>query len=311
MRTELAELREALLPEAGEALSAGQPLASFTSFGIGGPADLLLDPPSVEVLCTALREGARLGVPVTCLGGGTNVVIADAGIRGLVVRLGKAFEYLRWQELEGGRVATVEAGAAVRLARLVGEAVDRGYGGLEFAAGIPGSLGGAVLMNAGAFGGEISETLSLLECVTELGVKREIERSDLDFSYRQLALDGTPVVTSVRFRLLRASVGKLREVVVRVQAKRRRGQPVGGRNAGSVFKNPPNEYAGRLIERAGFKGAVVGNARVSPEHANFIVNLGGAKGTEVKDLMGLIQDGVWRKCGVWLEPEIRLIGDWG
>ncbi len=302
----------------------GFELARLTSFRIGGPADLFLDPPSVGALATALREAKGLAVPVTLLGGGTNVLISDAGVRGLVVHPGKAFDYLRWSGGESGsndgRESTVgsgeataflEAGSGTRMIRTVKEAVSCGYKGLEFAAGIPGSVGGALLMNAGAFGGEIADTVDCIGTVGEDGKISELSRRELDFSYRKLALDRGLVVTWIRFRLLRASVGRLQERVAAVQAKRRRKQPAGLPNAGSVFKNPPREYAGRLIERAGLKGRAVGGARVSSEHANFIVNAGGARAEEVRDLMGLIQGEVWMKCGVWLEPEVRLVGDWG
>ena len=284
-------------------------LAARTSFQIGGPADLLLDPPSVEVLSQALAAARELSVPVTYLGGGTNVLISDAGIRGLVVRLGKAFDFRRWSEDEGGR-ARLEVGAATRFISLSRDTVARGYGGLEFAAGIPGSVGGAVRMNAGAFGGEIADVLLLLEGVDADGRILRIPRADLQFSYRRLALDPAVMVTSIHFGVVRSPAGKLRAAVEKAQRKRRTGQPVGYPNAGSIFKNPPGEYAGRLIERAGLKGSRVGGAAVSMEHANFIVNTGEARAVDVHNLMGIVQEAVWKKCGVWLEPEVRLVGDW-
>jgi UDP-N-acetylmuramate dehydrogenase len=301
---------DAVGPRAGVALRHDEPLHRYTSFRIGGPADLYLDPPDVEVLALALREAARLGIPVTRLGGGTNVLISDRGVRGLAVRLGRAFDYRLWSEEHEGRVE-VEAGAASRLGKLVLESVERGLAGLEFAAGIPGSVGGGALMNAGAFGGEIGDAIVGIMCVTLDGEPSLIHRSRLGFSYRRLALDADVVITSVRFSLLRSSVGKLKRVVGQIQAKRRRRQPLGLPNAGSIFKNPPGTYAGRLIEHAGLKGRIVGGAQISPEHANFIVNLGHAKASDVRDLMGLIQDAVWERSGVWLEPEVRLVGDWG
>ena len=136
-------------------------------------------------------------------------------------------------------------------------------------------------------------------------------REELDFSYRKLAFDRPAVIASLRFRLLRSSVGRLQQVVARVQEKRRRNQPAGYPNAGSIFKNPPGEFAGRLIEKAGLKGMTKGGAQVSAEHANFLINIGSATATDVRELMGLVQEEVWRKCGVWLEPEVRLIGEFG
>lgn len=305
----VSELESRVAALAGPGLVNGKKLAGYTSFRIGGPADLLLDPPSEELLLLALAEASRLGVPVTFLGGGTNVLISDRGVRGLVVRLGKAFEYALWQGETDGRV-DVEAGAALRLARLVRESVERGLAGIEFAAGIPGSVGGGMLMNAGAFGGEIGNAIISARTVSKSGDLLDLGRSKLPFSYRKLALEIDVMIISVRFSLLRASVGNLRRKVASAQEKRRRKQPVGLPNAGSVFKNPRGEFAGRLIEAAGLRGRTVGRAQVSPDHGNFIVNMGGACASEIRDLMGEVQREVWKRSGVWLEPELRLIGEW-
>lgn len=303
------EFHDIVGPLAGDGLRTDEPLGRFTSYRIGGPADLFLDPSSVDVLACAFAEARRLEIPVTRLGGGTNVLISDRGIRGLVVRLGRDFDYRSWSEEDDGRVS-VDVGAATRLGKLVQEAVKKGYAGIEFAAGIPGSVGGGALMNAGAFGGEIGDAIVAAGAVSLDGEVLELDRSRLQFSYRHLALDVDVMITSVRFSLRRSSVGKLKGVVDAVQSKRRRKQPLGFPNAGSVFKNPHGEYAGKLIELAGLKGQTVGRAQVSPDHANFIINLGGAKAVDVRSLMGLVQDAVWKRSGVWLEPEVRLIGDW-
>ncbi len=305
----LLELEHRVAAMSGDALASGKALAAYTSFRIGGPADLLLQPPSGELLSQVLTEASRLGVPVTFLGGGTNVLVSDRGIRGLVVRLGKAFEYARWYDEPDGR-AGVEAGAALRLAGLVRESVRKGLAGIEFAAGIPGSVGGGALMNAGAFGGEIGDAISGARAVSKTGEMLDLDRSELSFSYRKLALEADVMIISVRFSLLRRSVGSLERKVASVQEKRRRKQPVGFPNAGSVFKNPNGEFAGRLIEAAGLKGRTLGRAQVSPDHGNFIVNRGGARASEVRDLMGVVQEEVWKRSGVWLEPELRFIGEW-
>lgn len=291
-------------------VSVAEPLGRFTTFQIGGPADLFVEPPSVEALAAVLAAARELEVPVTCLGGGSNVLVSDAGVRGAVVRLGKAFAYIREVGQDEAGV-DIETGAATRFIRLAKDTVSRGLAGLEFAAGIPGSVGGAAQMNAGAFGGEISQTLTSMTLVTLDGEIVEKQREQLQFSYRKLAFDRPAVIASLRFRLLRSPVGRLQQVVARVQEKRRRNQPAGYPNAGSIFKNPPGEYAGRLIEKAGLKGTRKGGAQVSLEHANFIVNLGDATATEVRELMSLVQEEVWRKCGVWLEPEVRLLGEFG
>lgn len=312
------QLYEVTAPRIGERLRPAEPLGRYTSYRIGGPADLFLDPADTDDLCFALGEAARLGVPVTRLGGGTNILVSDRGVRGLVVRLGRSFDYRNWHEetrsrREDGNIerrVIVDVGGSTRLAKLVSESVAHGYAGLEFAAGIPGSVAGGALMNAGAFGGEIGDAIQYVEGVLLTGEKVRLDRARLEFSYRNLALDVELVITSVRFSLLRSSVGRLKGVVASVQTKRRRKQPLGVPNAGSVFKNPHGEYAGKLIEAAGLKGKTIGRAQVSPDHANFIVNLGGAKATDVRSLMDLVQDEVWKRSGVWLEPEVRLIGDW-
>lgn len=304
----LEALRGCLAGVAG--LKAAHSLRRFTSFQIGGPADLFVEPASVEELSAVLAAAQACSVPVTCLGGGSNVLVADAGVRGLVVHLGKAFSYIRETGQDEAGV-TFEVGAATRFIRLAKETAGRGLAGLEFAAGIPGSVGGAAQMNAGAFGGEISGPLLAMTMVELDGKIVEKQREELHFSYRKLAFDRPAVIVSLRFRLLRSSVGRLKQAVARVQDKRRRNQPAGYPNAGSIFKNPPGEYAGRLIEKAGLKGTVRGGAQVSAEHANFIINLGSASSVDVRELMGLVQEEVWRKCGVWLEPEVRLLGEHG
>jgi UDP-N-acetylmuramate dehydrogenase len=285
-------------------------LAPLTSFRFGGPADLFLEPDDEATLATALREARGLGVPVLHLGGGTNILVADRGVRGMVVRLGRGFRWVHWCESGDGNTAELDVGAGSSLIALARETVERGFAGLEFAAGIPGTVGGGVSMNAGAFGGELADALTWLRAVREDGEIVTIRREELAFSYRKLALDDPLVITSSGFHLLRSSVRKLKAVVERVQTKRKQVQPAGHPNAGSVFKNPPNEYAGRLIERTGLKGVVVGGAQVSPQHANFIVNIGGGHAADVRELMAAVQDGVWMKCGVWLEPELRLVGEW-
>lgn len=167
-------------------------------------------------------------------------------------------------------------------------------------------------MNAGAFGGEISQALTSMTYVTRDGKIVEKLRGELQFSYRKLAFEPGAVITSTRFRLHRcSSMAKLQQAVARVQEKRRRNQPAGFPNAGSIFKNPPGEYAGRLIEKAGLKGTTKGGAQVSAEHANFLINLGSATAADVRGLMVAVQEEVWSRCGVWLEPEVRFLGEFG
>ncbi len=314
MRASVTKRYEVFFSTLGESSQSGirhaEPMEKHTSFRIGGPADLFFQPPDIASLSETLAVAHAHGIPVTLIGGGTNVLVSDAGIRGLVVRLGRAFDTRAWIEDAGESTCDAHVGAATPLARFVREAVAKGLAGLEFAAGIPGSVGGGALMNAGAFGGEIGSAITAIDAVAEDGEILRLSGDDLRFSYRHLALDRRIVVTSVSFRLTRSSVGRLRPFVESVQEKRKRHQPLGFPNAGSIFKNPTDNYAGKLIERSGLKGTQVGRAQISPEHANFIVNLGGAKAVDVRALMGRMQEEVWWKSGIWLEPEVRLVGEW-
>jgi UDP-N-acetylmuramate dehydrogenase len=318
----------------------GEPLARHTSFRIGGPADLLVLPDTAEELAHVLRSAADAGVRVTLLGGGSNVLVADGGMRGVVVKLGRGFGRIEWATVDGralevGRAGRrgpgaseqhsarsaraadgppevlVRAGAAVQLGRLARAAVSRGLAGLEYAEGIPGTVGGALFMNAGAYGGEMSAAVEAVEGVDAAsGTITEIAGPALAFRYRRAELPCGFVVTAVRFRLRPDPAGAARSRMEAVRTERVAAQPHGKANAGSIFKNPRGDHAGRLIDAAGLKGARAGRARISERHANFIVNEGGARAADVKALMDLAQRVVWERSGVWLEPEVQLVGSW-
>jgi UDP-N-acetylmuramate dehydrogenase len=202
-------------------------------------------------------------------------------------------------------------GAAANFKRLSLDAVSRGYAGLEFAEGIPGTVGGGLLMNAGAFGGEIGDVVESIDGVARDGEVVRVDRSELAFSYRRLDLPPGLVVTAIAMRLPRGEPAEIERRAAEAKRKRGRRQPLGLPNAGSIFKNPPGDFAGRLIELVGLKGAREGGAEVSPQHANFIVNRGDACAADVRALMRRIRDAVWRQRGVWLVPEVKLVGDWG
>jgi len=292
----------------GERVRVGEPLARHTSLRIGGPADLLALPDTPDELGGLLRAAKTHGVRVTLLGGGSNLLVADGGIPGIVVKLGRGFAHLSWKERAGG--CEVRAGAAVRFGRLARAAVARGLSGLEYAEGIPGTVGGALFMNAGAYGGEVAAAVAAVDGVTAEGELLALAGDALAFCYRRAELAPGFVVTAVRFRLQRDGVGVVRERMEAARSRRTAAQPHGQANAGSIFKNPPGDHAGRLIEVAGLKGARAGRARISERHANFIVNEGGACAVDVKALMDLAQRVVWEQSGVWLEPEVRLLGSW-
>jgi UDP-N-acetylmuramate dehydrogenase len=288
-----------------------EPLARYTSFRIGGPADLLVLPDTREELAHVLASAAAVGARVTLLGGGSNVLVGDGGMSGVVVKLGRGFSRVDWEaERESARapLVLVRAGAAVQLGRLARAAVERGLAGLEYAEGIPGTVGGALFMNAGAYGGEIAQAVAAVEGLTRDGQMLDLPGGDVAFGYRRSALPAGFVVTAVRLSLRRDGAARAR--MTEVRERRTAAQPHGKANAGSIFKNPRGDHAGRLIEIAGLKGARAGRARISERHANFIVNEGGARAADVKALMEVAQRVVWERSGVWLEPEVQLVGSW-
>ena len=302
------ELRDHLVSLLGERVRFALPLARYTSFRIGGPADVFAEPTTLEELRTLLALLHAEALPFFLLGGGTNILVSDKGVRGVVIKLGDGFNYACWEEQ--GDTAVVKVGAANSLGRFVREAVRKGYQGMEFAEGIPGSVGGGLLMNAGAFGGELSRVVTAIRGVEKEGYLVRLSEEAIGFAYRRAALPPQFVVTEVELRLHRGEPAEMAAVMERAQRKRHQNQPHGYPNAGSIFKNPPGAYAGRLIEAAGLKGRPQGKACISEHHANFIVNTGGASATDVKCLMEQVQHAVWEKHQVWLEPEVRLVGEW-
>jgi UDP-N-acetylmuramate dehydrogenase len=301
-------MRDLLRQSFRERVRFDEPLGPHTSFRIGGPADAWIEVQSAREISELQRLAAEANVRLCVLGTGTNVLVSDRGVRGLVVKLGAAFARLAWQS-EGER-ERVRAGAALPFKKLVVEAARRGLGGLEFAEGIPGSIGGGLLMNAGAFGGEISNVVASVVVVDPASGERVLDGSELRFGYRRFDLPPGLIVTHVDFVLGPADPEAVRRRMQDAKRRRASNQPLGLPNAGSVFKNPPGDYAGRLIEAAGMKGRRVGGAMVSEQHANFIVNLGRATAADVKQLMDEISAAVWQAKAIRLVPEIKLVGEW-
>ena len=292
----------------GDRVRFAEPLSRHTSFRIGGPADAWVEVSSAEDIVELQRAADRARVPIAVLGIGTNVLVSDRGVRGVVLKLGRAFGELAWRsEGDGMRV---RAGAAAPFKKLVMDAAARQLTGLEFAEGIPGSIGGGLLMNAGAFGGEIAGVVTGIVGVAPDTGERHLPCAELRFGYRRFDLPPNLIVTHVDFALARGDAQAIRATMADAKRRRDANQPLGWPNAGSIFKNPPGEYAGRLIEGVGLKGRRVGGAMISEQHANFIVNVGDATAADVKRLMDEIADTVWRARSIRLVPEIKLVGEW-
>lgn len=288
----------------GEWVKANEPLAPYTSFRIGGPALMFATPSDQQALRHVLAFCADEGLPWFVLGRGTNVLISDAGYHGMVIHLGRPWAWLR---VSGNIVAV---GAAYPLPALARKAADAGLAGLEFAAGIPGSAGGAVAMNAGAFGSSMANVVREVECILPSGEARTLAGPHMAFAYRHSrALAEPMILVGARLALTPDNADAIRRRTADYQAQRKARQPLTSWSAGSVFRNPPGDAAGRLIEAAGCKGMKRGGALVSPKHANFIVNVGGATAADVVGLMRQIQQHVQDMFGVHLEPEIKLLGE--
>lgn len=279
-------------------------LASHTTWKIGGPADALVIPGNREELSQLLRLLHRHGVNWQVLGRGSNTLATDKGFRGVIVKLGDAFGEACF---DGN---TVTAGASYSFIKLSVLAGKEGLTGLEFAGGIPGSVGGAVYMNAGAHGSDVSRLFQSADIVWEDGNEATLNGEQMRFSYRHSVLqERRGIVTRAAFLLEQGDRKEIAAAMASYKDRRRRTQPLQQATAGSVFRNPPGDHAARLIEAAGLKGAREGGAEVSPIHANFIVNLGGATAEDVLTLIGRIQSTIEDRFGVRLVPEVLLMGE--
>jgi len=292
----------------GLRLKLAEPLARYTSMKIGGPADYFIEVESGAVLAVVLPLLRRFDIAVSLFGNGSNVLVSDRGVRGAVIRLAGEFKKISWQD--EGEFVRVQVGAAYAVSLFVREAARKGYAGLEFAEGIPGSVGGALVMNAGAYGSEFERVVEQVETVSPTGEPIMFTRAQMTFSYRDSHLPTGTVVTRVTLRLRKAEAAEVDSKLRALVGKRKSSQPSGFPNSGSMFRNPPGDYAGRLIEAAGLKGKRIGQAQIAERHANFIVNLGGAKAKDVRRLMDLARAEVKRQFGVELIAEVKLLGEW-
>lgn len=281
-----------------------EPMTKHTSFHIGGPAELMAQPQSEAELQSLLLKAAEAAVPVTLVGNGSNLLVRDKGIRGLVIKLGSMLRDIK----VSGNVLTF--GSGVSLAQASKKAAELGLSGMEFAVGIPGSIGGAVYMNAGAYDGEMSKVVKSVRVMNAAGEVSELSADELDFGYRHSALQGSgKIVTSVTVELAAGDKQAIAEKMADFSNRRITKQPLELPSAGSMFKRPPGYFAGTLIDQTGLKGYTVGGAQVSTKHAGFVVNIGGATAADVLQLISDVQAKVFAAHGVHLEPEVLVLGE--
>lgn len=288
-----------------------EPLSRHTSFGIGGPADILAYPSDRNDL-VALLSGIKMqGARYFVIGSGTNLLVLDGGFRGVVICLQRlnTIKIEREYHSVGGTFSVVYAEAGGLLAKLLGFTIEQGLTGLEFAAGIPGTVGGAICMNAGTTAGEIGDVVDSVTLISPDGALVTRGREDMGFGYRTSHIPPGHLVLDAKIILRHDDQERIKARVKKLQDNRKQRQPWGLRSAGSVFKNPQEESAGRLIDAAKLKGRKVGEAQVSDQHANFIVNLGKARAKDVVALMEIVKQTVLDVHGVRLEPEIKIIGE--
>ena len=281
-------------------IALNQSLAPYTWMKVGGPADCFLEPADRKDLMDVVQVLTTQGTPLLMLGRGSNMLVSDAGFRGAVINLESGLTEIRME------TGVVVADAGVRLTKFVDYCVQSGLAGVEMLAGIPGTVGGAVVMNAGAHGGEISDHCIEVEALQN-GVAVRVPRSECGFRYRHSAFEDG-VVLGARFRLQAGDTDTLIRRRKELIQRRNTTQPLELPNLGSMFKNPPNQFAAKLIEEAGLKGKTIGGAQVSEKHANFMVNTGQASAEDVLRLIELVKRTVYQHAGVQLELEVKLIG---
>ena len=277
-------------------------MAKHTSYGIGGPAKAYITPRDKDDLSQILQFANQHGIATYFVGSGSNLLVADEGIDGLVITLGKSLKHL---EIKG---ATVFAESGVMLGKMVKECIGLNLSGVESMIGVPGTLGGALVMNAGAFGGEISNYLKHVTVMEMDGQEKQYQPGDISFSYRHSTFPDDEIVISAEFELIQSDKETVQEKRAVASGGRKATQPLRFRSAGSVFKNPKEGAAGYYIDQAGLKGTKVGDAEISPIHANFFVNHGKAKASDVVALIRLARETVHDKFGIMLDLEVKPLG---
>ena len=295
--------------EAQQILSEGQllidePMKLHTTFKIGGPADFLIFPANIDELKKTLSLISKYELPLTIIGNGSNILVLDKGIRGAVIKLGAPMSYIRQ---EGTKLI---AGAGALLKDVSAFAAEHDLSGLEFACGIPGSIGGAVFMNAGAYDGETKNVVTGVTAVTIDGHIVTYNHDELDFGYRHSVFqDNGQAIAEIEISLIPGDRSEIQEKIEGFTQRRESKQPLEMPSAGSTFKRPQGYYAGTLIDQTGLKGFRIGGAQVSEKHAGFVVNAGNATANDVLSLIKAVQQKVYKKHGVKLFPEVRIVGE--
>ncbi len=305
-----------LREELGERVRFDEPMRQHTYFRIGGPADAWVEPQNTSQLKVILEWARNQDIPYLMIGGGSNLLVRDGGIRGLVIHLGRMAASVEW--IQKGETVIVSAGAGTPTRHICALALKHGWLGMNFALGIPGTLGGAIIMNAGTAHGCMADVIEKVVVMTASGERVALQRQSLDYRYRRLRLPDTLAGTATATTVLLAAQIMLREGdrdQIRDQARqwmqgRARKQPSWQPSAGCFFKNPSDDQpAGRLIDAAGLKGVTVGDAQVSPKHANFIINRGRASAVDVLAVAAKVREAVKDRFGIDLEPEVRIVGE--
>lgn len=288
---------------AGSGIFMEEPMKKHTTFRVGGPADVLVQPDETT-LAAVLGLCRQHNVPYSFIGNGSNLLVGDKGIRGVVIEMTEPMGNI---EVHGTRI-TAQAGAM--LSKIANTAASNGLGGMEFAAGIPGSVGGAVVMNAGAYGGEMKDIIERVYVLDENGAQLELDRDALDLGYRHSCIpDKKYIVTKVVLELVPRDEAEIRSKMKELNEKRAEKQPLQYPSAGSTFKRPEGYFAGKLIMDAGLRGYQVGGAQVSEKHCGFVINKGDATAADICQLMQDVADKVQAQFGVVLEPEVKMIGE--
>ena len=287
----------------GSGIFMEEPMKKHTTFRVGGPADVLVQPDETA-LAAILALCRQYYVPYSFIGNGSNLLVGDKGIRGVVIEMTDPMGNI---EVDGTKI-TAQAGAM--LSKIANTAASNGLGGMEFAAGIPGSVGGAVVMNAGAYGGEMKDIIERVYVLDENGAQLELDRTALDLSYRHSCIpDKKYIVTKVVLELVPRNEAEIRSEMKELNEKRAEKQPLQYPSAGSTFKRPEGYFAGKLIMDAGLRGYQVGGAQVSEKHCGFVINKGDATAADICQLMQDVSDKVQAQFGVVLEPEVKMIGE--